>query len=803
MHSSFGYNAPDRGCAIHSKDERLATRNLPQPQPIALEPTQAALRIGKPGLPLLLLLVVVALALIAAYSVRPVVTIDIGGRADYIYIDGFHDREFAPAKPEQRYDWPVGVDRLTIYDVNRTAAGMATFTLDAFTPDASFPRRLIAVYANEQQLTTFSDRGGKREFAVLLPTDLDLSNGLVLRLEPIPDKTLDIPRLQTQQVMLSAARTYRWSDGAATIRLPALGRGQWQIELQTVVIHPDQSPVNARLLANGSEIARLPEYNDSRQLSFIVPETVVGDGDLVLSILSDTYRDPRPLGTLIERVVVTPAGSQNSLPPLSAFLPAFAIALSAYGALRWLAVPRWWACAAAASAILLGAWALAEYRMPMGYYLPPLALLVLLSALFVLPLERLIDWGFRRLDIPLDPTTRRLLILIFLIGFWLKAGGMVFPYMRSIDIQWHMERVRWILDGQLAAMYQPGAFSESVMPIDEWGPNRPVIPYSPFFHIFSTVFALIPWWPMELSANLFSALLDTSRGFLIMILGLKAGLSKRASLLAVLLMASTPFTFLLHSWGNVPTTFGIWWTLVATTVIVALYPKLHKPGPLALLTFVTLACMLFYTVMAVFYVFFLIAFLGILRIRPAAVDKRPIRAIIIASAIGFALSVLIYYGQYIPSMIERTLPYMLNLTARGSESVGVQREPFAIYVSRYIPHLDYHIWPGDFLYYGIAIPAIFAIPGFLVFRKQPLIWAMLAGWYTIAVFFFFAGYRISMVDKQIFYIWPAICLCWAIYAEGYWQRGRWPRLFISVFYLFTLVSALDLWVIRIIRSPIE
>jgi hypothetical protein len=749
----------------------------------------------------------VALALLAAYSVRPFIAIDIGTPDDYIYLDGFHAREFTAAKPERSYDWPAGADRLMIRDGLNSAFRMATLTLDPFQPTRAVPRRLMAVYANEQKLTTISDKGGSREFRVLLPKDLDTSNGVALRIEPLADTTLDVPPVQAMRVMLSDARTYRWSDGQGIIKLPALGRGLWRIELQTVVTHPDGKPVHARVLANGVPIAELPNYNDSRRLTFLLPEQVVGDGDVTLTIASDVYSDPRPLGVLIERVIITPAessaGARTALPPISALLAGLAITLGMYGTLRWLKSPILPALAFAASVLLVGAWALATYRVPMGLYLPPLALLVLFSVAIVPPIERMLGWGLRKLDLEYEPWLLRALMVAFVVGFWLKGGGMVFPSMRSIDISWHMDRVRWILDGNLAEMYQPGAFSESVMPINEWGPNRPVIPYSPFFHIFATVFALIRWWPMELSANLFSALIDTSRVFLIAILALKSGLSQRASLMAAVMYAVTPFTFLLHSWGNVPTTFGIWWTLLATTVIVALYPKLNRPGPLTLLTLVTLACLLMYTVMAVFYVLFVIAFLVILRIRPAIVDRRPMRAIILATGLACVLSLIIYYGQYIPGMIERTIPYMTSLATQGPKSVGVEREPFSVYLSRYVPHVDYHIWPGDFLYYGVAIPALFAIPGFLALRKNPMIWAMLAAWFSIAVLFLLAGYRISMVDKQLFYAFPAICLCWAIYAERYWRRGRWAKLFVALIYVFTLFSALDLWVIRIIRSPVE
>ena len=84
-----------------------------------------------------------------------------------------------------------------------------------------------------------------------------------------------------------------------------------------------------------------------------------------------------------------------------------------------------------------------------------------------------------------------------------------------------------------------------------------------------------------------------------------------------------------------------------------------------------------------------------------------------ATGLAIVLSILIYYGQYIPSMIERTLPYMVSVFTRGPQSVGVERPPFGQYLLGYIPHLDYHIWPGAYLYYGIVIPLIFAgqIPG--------------------------------------------------------------------------------------------
>jgi hypothetical protein len=773
------------------------------------------LRPVRPGLPALALALGVILALLAAYSVRPPVTIDVGGDADSPHLQGFHAREFTPTLPNRAFAWPDGSDELRIDAGLSPAFRMVTLTLDEFTPSAQFPRRLVAVYANERRFATLDDRGGAREFREKLPEGAVGRGSLTLRVEPLQDRTVEVPPVQVRSVTLAGARTYRWTRGEGAITFPSLGRGAWRVELTTVVAHPGGSPVRAQLLANGVPLADLPEYGDFKRLSFVVPPDVVGDGDLTLTLRSQVFTDPRPLGVLVERVTLTPIDAAAPLgaavPPWGALLAALAIALSMYGSLRMTRVPTWAALAAGGAVLLLGAWALARYRFPMGFYLEPLALLMLFTAALTPAALWLTDRVFRALGLAPAPWLRDALVLLFIAGIWLKAGGLLFPYARAIDVSWHMDRVRWILDGNLAAMYKPGAFSESVMPIDEWGPNRPVIPYSPFFHLFSTIFAIFPW-SLETSTNMFSVLLDTSRVFLIAILALKAGLSSRTALLASALCAVTPVTFLLHSWGNVPTTSGMWWTLVVTTVIVGLYPRLERPGPLALLTALSLVTMLFYTVMAVFHVAFVVLFLLLVRITPGWVDRRPARAVALASGVAILLSIVIYYGQYIPSMIERTVPYVASLATQGPAAVGVERPPFSQYMAGFWRHLWYDMRPDGFLYYGLIIPLVFCVPGFIALRPQGrtasdrrprnILWVVMAAWYSVGLLFMVAGYRVSMVDKQLFYIVPALCLCWAVYADRFWRRGRWGRLMVLAIYAFTLATAIDLWVIRIIRSPI-
>jgi hypothetical protein len=181
---------------------------------------------------------------------------------------------------------------------------------------------------------------------------------------------------------------------------------------------------------------------------------------------------------------------------------------------------------------------------------------------------------------------------------------------------------------------------------------------------------------------------------------------------------------------------------------------------------------------------------------------QPLRPLWLSAGIAMVLAVLLYYGQYIGPIIERTVPYLGTVFARGPESVGVERPPFGQYMWAFVPHLDYYIWPGDYLYYGLLIPLLYTIPGFLAIQKRPATWVVFAAWFSVAILFMFAGYRISMVDKQLFYILPIICVCWAVYAERYWERGGFWRWSVIITLLFSLYSALDQWVLRIATSPV-
>ena len=200
----------------------------------------------------------------------------------------------------------------------------------------------------------------------------------------------------------------------------------------------------------------------------------------------------------------------------------------------------------------------------------------------------------------LSPWLLRALLLVFFAGYWIKAGGMLYPYFVGIDMRKQLSWAQQIWNGQFWLYYgTDNPMNAETMPVSQWGTNKPVIPYSPWFHIFLGSFAYLPL-PTLLAAHMFSALVDTSRVFLLALLARKSRFSERETLFGALLLAVTPVTFLLHSWGNLPTTFGIWWTLVSTVFIVVAYRRLDRPWPFVTLTLLLTITLLMYTVVAAF-----------------------------------------------------------------------------------------------------------------------------------------------------------------------------------------------------------
>ncbi|MFV9505504.1 MAG: hypothetical protein AB4911_13190 [Oscillochloridaceae bacterium umkhey_bin13] len=775
--------------------------------------------------PYLFLALLTALVLTAAYTVRPTVRIDLGGARDAAFLNNFNGREIDAVTTPERFAWASDAATLDVPG-NRLHEHVAIFHATPGLPPNTLRGAAVALNGVRLEMP----RRTPDSIIARVPPELaaapTLSFSIVSPLVGDPTPPLGL----VSEIELARARTYRWSREVSTISLPNLGRGTWLVELGTVVRHPDGQPVQAQLLAGGVPLVALPESDAPRRIRLLVPPSAIRDGSLNLELRSNVFLDPRPLGVLVSDVLVAPAVGESPLtavPPFGSLGMAVVAVLGAFASLQILLgtpnqrgneriPPYLWAALGVAVAALVGGWAIGAHRFPSNFMLPRVAWLGVGSIVLALALRPLTQWLFRAGGAPLDQAVPdvggarflRLLLIIFLVSFWLKALGVIFPYFVAIDVNWHMTRSQWIINGDLPRLYGTNSpLNETTMPTAEWGENRPVIPYSPWFHIFATSFALVPFMSMDMAANLASLLIDSSRILLIALIAVRAGLTGRGALLAGATYAVLPVAFLLHAWGNLPTAFGLWMTLLCTTLILCRWEDLHQRPIMVTLSVLLLITFLIYTVTGVFMGVFLIALTVLLWLNSRrggvwAALMPPVRPLWIAAGVAIALAIIIYYGQYLPPIFVQTVPYLSTVFTQGPQSVGVERPSFSEYAWSFVPHLDYRIWPGDFLYFGLAIPLIFTLPGFWALRNQPLPWITFAAWGSVALLFFLAGYRISMVDKQLFYLLPVICICWAVYADRIWTRWGWGRWVVIAVLLYSLYAALDQWLMRIAISPV-
>ncbi len=760
--------------------------------------------------PLLLLVLLTLIALSVAYSVRPRVHVDLGSYSDSIYLRDFHARELDAAAAPLVYPWQPASPSMVLPG-GYTSDVLITIEAYPHLPDR--PLGLVALNVNGQPASI--PRSSSHRFTALVPAAEAAAPELRLHLRPALTGGEEPDPAVVQQVVVAPARTYRWTQGQSEIVFPGLGRGAWQVELDVVTAHPDGISPDARIIANGVPLATLPNSGALRRVSLLVPAAVMTSGDLRLTVQSRTYTDPRPLGVFIAGVIVTPVTSPPAvLPPLRSLLAGVGLALGLYTCLTILiggvaAQPmrgtRWLAAGIALLAVLLLAAALMQMRFPISFMAPALGWLAGWSVLLLLLLRPLV--------LRFSPTPRYgyALLLLFFASYWLKVAGMLYPYFIAIDVHWHMERVRWILQGQLPLLYGTSSpLNESTMPVAEWGTNRPVIPYSPWFHMLATSYALLPW-RLEFTNNMVSALVDTSRILLLGLVAVRVGMGQRGGVLAAALLAVLPVNFLLLSWGNAPTTTGFWWSLAATLWVVVQWHRLHERVPFLVLTLLLLGAFLIYTVAGVLTGLFLVLFTPLVWLAAARSQqpdlRRGVRPLWLATALAALLAIAIYYVQYIPPIIERTLPYFVEAFAGdGHADSGKATDTPIAYLLRH----------ARLASYGIVVPIVlglvYLVWGWLsrctLTLRPPahtpttpsavILWAAVAGWAAVLLLFVPLAYIISMVDKHFFVALPLLVLATAAVLERLWARGWWARTVILLYYAYLLVAALNLWLTRIL-----
>lgn len=589
---------------------------------------------------------------------------------------------------------------------------------------------------------------------------------------------------------------FRWATGASRVLLPGAGARATTLAIAAAA-RPDGVATPVRVVVNGIPLGSFTPGKGQQTYRFALPAADFSYGNLTVDLLSVPEQQRTTKGnTLDYGPQVTAVGLEGgaglvkpALVPLLAWVVAVPLL---YLLLLRVGLRARFAAAASAAAALAGAAGLAAVRLDFALYLPRLAALLLCAYAFLVLTDLLAPRLFARGGVALAPAEWRRLQLLVAVVLLLQLGGVLYPQLFIIDQPFHNQQFEKVLHGRFLELYRPDPGGISALP-GQWDINAQ-IPYPPFLYLFGLPFYL---WPLgrDLSINVWSVFLDVSRLLLLYYLARRLGASARASLCAAGVLGLTGATFLLHSWGNYPTTVSLYGAFLFLVLLVAAYDRLRRPavflGLLALLT----ATMLLYTVTAVFIGLFLLLFLAAVAWRGDATARRGLAPTAALLVLASALAFVAYYVQYIGPLLTVTLPaFRAQLAAGGSLGAAGASLPFTSYLAGYLAIL---------FDYGVLISLLLAPFGVWVLLRgahHRLAGPLLAAWFAVFVLFVVVGARVDMVNKQTWFILPALALgagvaCDALLARG--PRAWLSRAAVGLYAAHLTIAGLALWVGRI------
>lgn len=607
---------------------------------------------------------------------------------------------------------------------------------------------------------------------------------------------------------------WRYATDRSRVTLPGVGARDSTL-LITAGPRPDGVAKPVQVVVNGIALGSFTPQPGLNDYSFPLNATQYSYGDLTVDLLSDPQgvqgkgSTPIPFGPQIAGVRVIGAGGFVK-PPLAPLAAWFILAPALYFLLRRLGLRAMWSAGLALLGIVLGAAGVVAQRLDLALFAPRLAFLLVVAYALLVLTDLLVPRLFARGGVEITPDAWRVLQLIFFAALTLKLGGVFFPQLFVIDQPWHNQQFEKVLLGRFLEIYRPGPGGISELP-GQWG-IQAEIPYPPFLFVFGLPFYLGPVG-RDLSINFWSVLFDCSRPFLLFFLARRLGANQRAGLIAAFVMALTPATFLLHSWGNYPTTASQWGAFLFLVLLVARFHELRRPAVFIGLLGLLAATMLIYTVTAVFIGLLLLLFMVGVAWRGGTAERRqlvPLGGILVGASL---LAFFGYYVQFVGPLLTQTLPAFTSGISQG-ESLGIARDSFPVYAGKYV---------GRLWYYGILLSLLLAPLGawrLLRGAHDRLAGPLLTAWFAVLALFFIAGSRIDMVDKELWFTLPIIAVCagvacdallgwWGQYVTP-WAARRWSQdsrltrmttglsaALVALYLVHLTWTALALWYFRI------
>ncbi len=465
----------------------------------------------------------------------------------------------------------------------------------------------------------------------------------------------------------NAQATFRWSTAQSELYFRGVGKplSPFVVRLQLSSGRaPGSAPLEVGVSVNGHPAPLLKLTSQSNAYAVVIdPAWVDLSGDLRLDFSSPTFKsgtDKRDLGFLLDfvRVELPPGLIVPSLTQLFWLLVC--------GALIYLLVRSVGLRSRTSGLLSLlflfsCAAILAAQRLLLTLFTTRLAATLVLAFSVAILAEAVTRWlasmaGWRG-ERALPEWAWTWLRGLVLLAVVLKVGGLLYPHTIIIDAEFHLKYVTYAAEGRPFEEYFGRGLSFAVMPKQEWGAATAFIPYSPFFYFAAAPLAKLPL-PLALTVPIASGVQDALKVPLIFLLGLALGGVRGAARRAVAsaaIYSFIPATFLLQQWGNWPTLTSLWLLTLWAAIACLFWARFTNPIVWVASTAALALTMLSYTVTAAYTGIFI----GMLLVGGwlfAAGDRKRWALLALSLVVGTLASMLIFYGRYIPEVINQTLP---------------------------------------------------------------------------------------------------------------------------------------------------
>jgi hypothetical protein len=582
---------------------------------------------------------------------------------------------------------------------------------------------------------------------------------------------------------------YRWTRDVSTFRLPGVGRN---VPLELVLYlagRPGGSPpADFTVIANGARLTTFQPAGYPPQANVIdIPASANQEDDLTIILTSVPFSpqgERRQLGVVIDRIEVRQLSGGPVLPPLYPLAWLLISLLLGYMSLRHLGFGGRGVMLAVMGLGGLAALALARDRYDLTLFVEEIAVVMLCAYVLAVLLPPAAVWTMRKVRVRIGAAELRWLMLIYLLAFGVKAGGMMHPRFVDLDHVFRVHQVQELVNNpaQFWDKYQHVTTADETGTVHseqqhsmlgQWNIIVP-FPYSPIGYF---VLAPLAWiWPsgheyelVTASDTLLAALSDTV-AFALFVIAVRGMGSRKAGIIAAAIANFAPITYLHFSDGAYPYIWAGWISVVYVAAAICLADRANKPGPFALRTLLSALTILSHTAIAFFAVAFvasIVVIVWVLKWRwGKGVSSTRFMPLLWSFLAGGVVS-LIYYGGYIVPILTVSLPALLQ---RGSSNTGVGLDERYLgwkLLYGFFPQIEAHfaVWPALMALAGLIVFAMTAVTAVQMGRQQDssglfrVVTLVFLGAWTVTFLAFSAlDLRVNLLQRHMFFGLPLLAL---------------------------------------------